>query len=48
MTDAQVAMHRDAGEEKNATVQVEVEQEAHQSTHEISKDPVVMHDITGY
>lgn len=41
-------MHRDAGEEVDGAVQVEVEQEAHQATHEVPENPAVPQHVAGH
>lgn len=48
VADAQVSMDRNAGEEGDGTVQIEVEEEANEATHEVSKDPAVPHDVAGH
>lgn len=41
-------MDRDAGEEEDGTVEVKVEEETDQATHEVPEDPAVTHDVTGH
>lgn len=48
MADAHVAMDGYTGEEEDAAVQVEVKQETHQPAHEVSKNPMVTHHVTGH
>lgn len=48
VADAQVPVDRDAREEEDGTVEVEVEEEADQAAHEVSEDPAVSHDVTGH
>lgn len=36
-----IPVHRDAGEEEDGAVQVEVEEEADEPAHEVSEHPVV-------
>lgn len=41
MADAQIALDADAGEKKDAAVQIAVELETYPSAHQLSKGPVV-------
>lgn len=48
VADAQVPVHRDTREEEDGAVQVEVEEEANQAAHEVSKHPAISHHVTGH
>lgn len=41
-------MHRNASEEEDGAVEIEVEEKADQAAHEVPKNPLVSHDVTGY
>lgn len=45
VADTEVSVNRDAGEEEDGAVEVKVEEEANQATHEVPEHPSVLHDV---
>lgn len=48
VADTEVSVDRNAGEEGDGTVQIEVEEKANEAAHEVPKDPTITHDVTGH
>lgn len=46
VADTEVSVDRNASEEEDGTVQVEVKEKTNKTAHEVPKDPTVTHDVT--